>query len=301
MKHIILVNPVSGNKKGIKHGYAIKKLLKKNNIDATMLISKFPKDLTNISRNYSQKEKCRFYVLGGDGSLNEVVSGMIGSDSEIVVIPCGTGNDFIKSISDYMSMRKIINLSVKLDSTPTDVIKVNKDMYCINVLNCGFDALVAKNVDKFRNVPLITGKMKYNLSIFYTLLMNKNYKFKIRANDMVIKKHFTLVAIANGKYYGGGISPCPDANTKDGMLDICLIDSTRVRQKIVLLPKYSKSKHIGLKQVTMLKANKLHIVSNHKFPVSIDGEVIYTNKLSLKILKNAINIVYIKSEPKKEH
>lgn len=293
MKHIILVNPVSGNKKGEKRSIAIQKLLKKNGIDANIILSRFSKDLTNISKQYSNKEKCRFYVLGGDGSLNEVVTGIIGTDSEIVVIPCGTGNDFIKSISKYMSMRKIIKSSINTQSTPTDLMKINNKMYCINILNCGFDALVAKNVDKFRNIPFISGKMKYNLSIFYTLIMNKNYKFKIRSNNEITKKSFTLAAVCNGKYYGGGISPCPDANVTDGILDVCLIDSTRVRQKIIFLPKYSKSKHIGLKQVKTLKTDSLHIVSNHAFPISIDGEVIFSNKLSIKILPKAINIVHI--------
>lgn len=293
MKHIILANPVSGNKKGVKRSIAIQKLLKKNGIDAKIIISKFPKYLTNVSREYSQKEKCRFYVLGGDGSLNEVICGIIGSDSEVVVIPCGTGNDFIKSISKYMSMRKIINSSINTPATPTDVMKLNKDMYCINILNCGFDALVAKNVDKFRNIPFISGKAKYNLSIFYTLMTNRNYKFKIRINNEVIKGSFTLATICNGKYYGGGISPCPDANVVDGTLDVCLIDSTKVRQKIIFLPKYSKSKHIGLKQVHIFKTDSIHIVSNQNFPISIDGEVIYSNKLLVKVLPKAVNIVHI--------
>lgn len=293
MKHIILVNPMSGNKKGVKRGIAIKKLLSKNGIEAKMIISKFPKDLTNISKKYSSKGTCRFYVLGGDGSINEVVSGIIGTDSQLVIIPCGTGNDFIKSVSRYMSMRKIIKRSLNSNSTPTDIIRVNKDIYCVNILNCGFDALVAKNVDKFRNIPFISGKMKYNLSIFYTLIMNKNYKFKIRVNGNVIKKYFTLAAICNGKYYGGGISPCPDASVNDGILNICLIDSTKIGKKIIFLPKYSKSKHIGLKEVHNFKTDKMHIVSNHKFPVSIDGEVIYTNKLSIKLLPKSVNIVYI--------
>ncbi len=294
MEHIILINPVSGNKKGEKKGIAIQKLLKKNRIDAKIILSRFPKDLTNISKQYSSKEKCRFYVLGGDGSLNEVVTGIIGTDSQIVVIPCGTGNDFIKSISKYMSMRKIINSSVNIDATPTDVMKINNNMYCINILNCGFDALVAKNVDKFRNIPFISGKMKYNLSIFYTLVMNKNYKFKIRSNNEIVKKHFTLAAVCNGKYYGGGISPCPNANVTDGFLDVCLIDSTKVRQKIIFLPKYNKSKHIGLKQVKTFRTSSLHIVSNHDFPISIDGEVIFSKKLSIKILPQKINIVHIR-------
>lgn len=294
MKHVILVNPVSGNRKGKKHGIAIIKLLKKYNINAKMIVSNKKGELIDISKKLASKNKCRFYSVGGDGTLNEIVTGIFGTDSEIVVIPCGTGNDFIKNISKYRSLRKIIKESIDKKSTKTDIIKLNNNRYCINILNTGFDAMVAKNIDLFRKVPFISGKAKYNLSIFYTLLMNKNFKFKIRYdNKDYLKGNYTLAAICNGKYYGGGIAPCKNVNVSDGILNTCIVDSTRVRQKIVLLPKYKKSTHFNLKQVHLKNCNSISIVSNHKFPVSIDGEIIYTNKIKAKLLKEAINIVHI--------
>ena len=303
MKHYILVNPVSGNKKGLKHGIAIKKLLNKLNINSTIIVSKSKGDLKNIAKELSSKHDCRFYSVGGDGTLNEIVAGTYGSNSEIVVIPCGTGNDFVKSISKYKSMRKIIKNSVNISSTPTDLLRVNRNMYCINILNAGFDAMVAENLNHFRWIPFVSGKMKYNIAILYTLFMNKNYKFKLRTfckidgkmrNITTLKQYFTLIAICNGKYYGGGIIPSPQANVNDDILDVCAIDSTRVRHKVFLLPKYKKGKHVSLNKVHIQKAQKVHIVSNHPFPVSNDGEVFYTKKLSVEVIKNGINIVHIK-------
>lgn len=295
MKHIILVNPVSGNRKGKKRGIAILKLLKKYSINAKLIISKQKGELTKISKKLSTKEKCRFYSVGGDGTLNEIVSGIIGSDSEIVVIPCGTGNDFIKSISKYKSLRKIVKASINMESIKTDVIKLNNNKYCINILNTGFDAMVAKNIDIFRRFPFISGKAKYNLSIFYTLLSNRNFKFKIRYNNNnFIKGNYTLAAICNGRFYGGGVSPCNDANVNDGLINTCIVDATSIIQKIVLLPKYKQGNHYGLPQVHFNTCKNISIVSNHKFPVSIDGEIIYTNKVKASIIIDAINIVHIK-------
>ena len=293
MKYYILANPYSGRKNGKKIAINVQKLLQKNNIKADIIMSQYPMHLTKVTKELSSKEKCRLYVIGGDGTLNEAVSGMVGTTSEIVIIPSGTGNDFVKSISKYMSMRKIVLSSINKKATPTDIIKVNKDKYCINVLNAGFDALVAKNVDHFRNIPFISGKMKYKLSIFYTLITNKNYYFKLRTNDNISKKNFTLIAVANGKYYGGGIIPCPQANVADGLLDVCAIDSTRVRQKIFLLPSYQKGKHMDNPLVKFYKSGKIHIVAKKKFPVSIDGEVFLTNKLNISVIQNSIHIVHI--------
>lgn len=293
MEHYILANPFSGRKNGKKIAQNVQKLLQKNSINAEIIMSEYPTHLTKVTSELSSKYDCRFYVIGGDGTLNEAVSGMVNTNSEIVVIPGGTGNDFIKSVSKYMSMRKIVLSSLTKEAVPTDIIKVNNDKYCINVLNVGFDALVAKNVDHFRNVPFISGKMKYNLAIFYTLLTNRNYLMKLRAGNEINKRNFTLIAVANGKYYGGGIMPCPNANVTDGLLDICAINSTRVRQKLLLLPSYSKGKHIDNPLVKFYKSNKVHIVSKKSFPISIDGEVFTTNKLNISILQNSTKIVHI--------
>lgn len=296
MKHVILVNPVSGNKKGEKYGTNIQKLLKKYHIQAEMVLSEYPKHLTKVAHDMANTQTCRFYSVGGDGTLNEIVSGIVGTNSEIVVIPSGTGNDFVKSISDYRSMRKIVINAIDTKSSKVDVLKIGRHGYCINILNVGFDSMVAKNVDKFRKVPFISGKMKYNLAIFYTLLSNKNFKLKIKMDNMAIKGRFTLTAIANGKYYGGGICPCPDANVSDGILDTCTVGPTEVIKKIFLLPKYQKGKHTDHPLVHIKKAKDVRIVSTRKFPVSIDGEIIYSNRLHIQVLPQAVNIVKIKKK-----
>ncbi len=291
LEHIILVNPVAGRKNGEKYAIRIQKLLEKNNITSSIHVSKYPEHLTSLAKEFSSISKCRFYSVGGDGTLNEIMQGIIGTESEIVVTACGTGNDFVKSISKYKSMRKIITKSIDTPSSLIDIIKLNNKKYCINILSAGFDAMVGKNVDKFRNIPAISGTMKYNLSILYTLFQNKNFRFKIRLNNTVIKQNFTLIAISNGLFYGGGICPSPEAKVDDGILDICTIDSTSLSTKIKLLPKYKSCRHTDLKQVNNIKTNKITIVSNKKFPVNVDGEIFYTKKLRCEVMKKCIRIV----------
>lgn len=296
MKHVIMVNPVSGRKKGYKNALIVQKLLKKYNVDSEIISSTYSGELKKIANEISQKEATRFYSIGGDGTLNEIVSGIIYTDSEIVVLPCGTGNDFIKHISDYFSLRKIVLTSLHSKKTSFDVIKLNNNRYCINILNAGFDAMVAYNLKYFRNIPLLSGKAKYNLSIVFTLLRNKNFKLRIKTDKFTEKSKYTLVALSNGLYYGGGVIPSPNAKADDGKLSICKIYSTSLLKKIILLPKYKKCEHENLAPVYINDdIHYISIVSNHKFPLSIDGEVIYTNRVKGTIIKNAINIVKIKA------
>lgn len=293
MKHIIIVNPVAGNRNNLKRGKNLQKLLSKHGINTEMVVSTRPREIPELVKKISQTEQTRFYSVGGDGTLNEVITGLIGTNSEIVVIPAGTGNDFVKSISCYKSMRKIALASINTKSTPTDIISFNNNRYCINILNLGFDAQIATNMEKFRKIPFISGSTKYNLSIFYTLTHAKNYRLKVKIGDFVEKGGYTLAAIANGKYYGGGVCPSPNANTTDGVLNITLVKSSTFLQKLILLPKYKKGKHESIKQLRHFDTKDVTIVSNKSVPVSIDGEIIFTNRIHAKVLPKAVNIVHI--------
>lgn len=294
MKHVIMVNPVSGNKRGLKYAQIVQKLLKKYTLDSEIIVSTRAGELKEKAEKLAKKRQTRFYSIGGDGTLNEVVSGIVGTNSEVVVLPCGTGNDFAKYFNKYKSLRKIILTSMISGSQKCDVIKLNNDRYCINILNAGFDALVAYNMNKFRWVPFATGTAKYNLSIVYTLFTNRNYKLKIKTNKFSEEQNCTLVALTNGRYYGGGVCPCPESRPDDGKLSICRIKATTILTKLILLPKYKNCEHLDLSPALIDNdITSLKITSNKGFPLSIDGEIIMTDNVEAKILKEAVNIVKI--------
>ena len=292
MKHIILVNPFAGKRNNIKYGERIKLLLKKYDIESEIYTSDYPGNIGEIVNNLIKENTCRFYIVGGDGTINEVASKIVNTSSEIVLIPAGTGNDLVKTVSKYQSLRKIIRESINKKSQKIDIIKVN-DKYCINISSVGFDSLVGKNVDIFKKFPFLTGKGKYNMSIFYSLIENLNFDMDIYINNQKLNGSYTLVAISNGKYYGGGIVPNPTSNIQDGLFNVCTITKTSVIDKLILLPKYQKGTHSELKQVKHFTSENLVIHSKKDLPVSIDGEIFYAKKLDFKLLKDAINILII--------
>lgn len=301
MLRLVILNPMSGKAKGLKYEKQINKIfsnLKKDGLlkDDKVVIEKTKciGDGTTIAKEYLEKynsEEIVIYVVGGDGTLSEVASSVkFHNNASIVVIPKGTGNDFSRAVNSYKSMRKIIRKSLENEKQLVDSIKI-KNFTCMNVLNAGFDAAIADNMNLFRKWPVISGSMKYKLAIVYTLFSGKKYRLKIRVDDKVFKGVYTLIAIGNNKYYGGGIKVLPDADISNGLLDICIIDATNLLQKLRFLPKFSKGKHIGLSIVHMLKGKEISVVSNKKFPVSIDGEIINTNRFKAKIEEKSIRII----------
>lgn len=300
MIRLVIVNPMAGTGRGEKYLKSIDKIFsnvkKEGKIKDDKIFLELTKaigDATLIVKDYLSKynEEFVIYVVGGDGTISEVAYAIKHTpNASMVVIPKGTGNDFAKVTNSYKSMRKIIRESLNKNSEVVDSIKL-KDRLSMNVVNLGFDAAIANNMEKFRHFPFISGSMKYRLSIFYTLFSAKKYRLKVRVDDKIFKGSYTLVAIGNNKYYGGGVKILPDAIMTDGVLDICLVDSTTLMQKLRYLPKLTKGKHTNLKIVKMLKGENISVVSNKKFPVSIDGEIIETNRLHIKVDKNSIRII----------
>lgn len=299
MRHEIMVNPVSGKKRGSMYAKRVKSLLLKHGIEANIFESEYAGHLRKHAKEVSSVEKTRFYSLGGDGTLNEIVSGIYGTDSEIVVLPCGTGNDFARYYNEYESLRSIVLSSINATSSKIDIMKLNNDKYCINILNGGFDALIAENMNKFRWVPFLSGTGKYNAAIFYTLVLGKGYPLEITMDEKKFKGKYTLFAISNARYYGGGVVPCKNATPDDGVLSICLVKNTSLFEKIILLPKYKASKHENISKVYINDdVHKITINSSVEFPLSIDGEVSMVKHLECEIIPHAVNIVKIKKETK---
>ena len=301
MVRLVILNPMSGKANNSKLEKSINKIfsnLKKEDLINNDLViiekTKCIGDGTHIATEYIEKynnEDMIFYVVGGDGTLSEVAKACkYHKNVSIVVIPRGTGNDFSRAVNDFKSIRKIIRKSIENNNCKVDTINI-KNYTCINVLNAGFDAAIADNMNLFRKWPLVSGSMKYKLAILYTLFSAKKYRLKIRVDGKIFKGNYTLIAIGNNKYYGGGIKVLPDADISDGMLDVCIINSTTLLQKLRFLPKFSKGKHIGLDIVKMLRGKEISVVSNKKFPVSIDGEIINTNRFIAKIEEKSISVI----------
>ena len=257
-------------------------------VDSDELV--FP-DKTDFAFSKTLKDIDLMVVLGGDGTISEVAQAIKNKENvSIVVIPKGTGNDFARATNTYKSIRKIIKTSLENSPQKVDTIDINNKVSA-NMVNVGLDAAIGNNVNHFRKIPFVPGSFKYKLAIAYTIFSPVKYKFKIRIDGKVQKGKYTLVAIGNNKYCGGGVNILPDADIQDGKLDVCIVKNTTLLQKLIYLPKLMKGKHRGIKIIDLLTCKQISIVSNKKFPISIDGEITFTNKLNAKISEKSLSVI----------
>ncbi|WP_339060761.1 diacylglycerol kinase family protein [Tepidibacillus marianensis] len=272
MIHFI-VNPVSGNGKTKRYIPLIEKLLKEKSIEYQFLMTEYKGHAVKIAYSLRREPKSHLVIaMGGDGTLNEVVNGLYPSDVRLGYIPAGSGNDFAREMgipSDpVQALLKIIEGPPK----PIDIGKIN-ERYFVNAAGIGFDGKVIQIANRS---PF---KHKFGKFIYIIAVIQALYGYQPTQLEMVVNgkkysfKGVWLIAVSNGRYFGGGMKISPNAKNNDGLLDVCVINEMTPLQLIRYFPTIFSGKHIDLPYVKMFRGSKIDIFSESVLPIQIDGEI----------------------------
>jgi YegS/Rv2252/BmrU family lipid kinase len=296
MKHIFILNPAAGRKDAEKKILpGIMEAAKATGIDYEIHRTMNIGDGENYVRSRClamPHDSLRFYAIGGDGTLNEVANGAFGfSNAEIGFIPSGTGNDFARIFTEpknFLDIRK----QIKGTAQPIDLIKY-EDRVVVNVLNIGLDCAVVTEMNKLKKRLRLGGPLAYMAGVGVVFARNRGFHLKVILEEgTVYEKEYTLAAIGNGSYYGGGFKGIPKAEIDDGLLDISLISKVSRRTFASLIGKYRKGTHLespGIEKIiTYIKCKSITIESKDDMEICIDGEVLNTGELKISIIPSAI-------------
>jgi len=297
MKHLFIINPIAGGTKN--QAEETRHLV--NEFAETLIdpyeiyITKKPMDACHkIAEDAEKTDNLRVYACGGDGTLNECANGAANRPNvAITQFPCGTGNDFLKTFGmDNVDLFKDLHALSTGTVREIDLIDCN-GRYGINICSVGIDARIGTDVHKYSKIPLIGGATGYIVSLIVNVLKGVTQKFKVSTDDMVIDKEITLACVCNGKYYGGGFNPVPDAAPDDGILD-CLIVEPVSRLKVAeIVGRYAKGRFSEFPKIfTYIRGRGMDIECDKEFVVNIDGEAMYTKKISFKLVPKGINFIF---------
>lgn len=278
MKYVFIVNPKSGQNE-LKEDLMAYLESNKEKLDYEIYFTKGEKDATRFVEKYCScyKDEVVFFACGGDGTLNEVVSGAINYSNAIVsCYPCGSGNDFVKV---YGGKEKFLNLDNLLSGVEVkiDVMKVN-DKYAVNVTNFGFDAKACDIANKVRRKKIIGGKRSYTTGLIGALFTGRRNKCKVSVDGRVLEeKKVLLCTIANGKYIGGAYLCAPYSLNDDGLLEINIIKPISILKFISLVPVYKKGEHLNNSKLEKIikycKGKKVVVEASKIFKICLDGEI----------------------------
>lgn len=291
MKHLFIINPTAGNGKALKYKSIIEDYFKYRNEKYDIRITERAGHAIEILRNYDYSEECNVYSIGGDGTLNEVINGLINKNASLGIIPAGSGNDFVRSYMNEIDFKDILKRTIEGKSKDIDIGCIN-NQYFINISAVGFPADVNKNAKIFKNSRMIPGSLAYIFGAIVSLFKFKYPKIKFIIDGVELNDEMFLVAIANGRCYGGGIILAPDAEIADGQLDFYGIKKSSPYKIFKYLISFLLGKDIrNIEETYYYKCKSLKIISEKEIISNIDGEIIKSNEFDFDILPKGIKLI----------
>lgn len=316
MKYVFIENPIAGSKS--------KQLLFKEvqsafrwNDNAEMIIEEtnYHGHAKEIAAAYAEKygSDCVIVTCGGDGTVHEAANGLAHTETPLMILPFGTGNDFAKKVygTKKLNALNIVksfglhNGQIKYKVKPIDLIDYNGEK-CINVMSYGLDTKVETVGRKMAGRFKFLGHQAYNLAVIPSILSSLKYKINVdldcideRGKAYKIQEtpmEYTLFAVCNGSYYGGGFCPAPDSKLDDGLLNYALVDAVSLSEALPLIPKYSEGTahlHSDKVNVGYITGGRIWSADGKSLLGNCDGENFDYSEVNFKIEKSALKLCFI--------
>jgi diacylglycerol kinase (ATP) len=242
----------------------------------------------------------RFVVaMGGDGTVHEVVNGMLENDTAINpdavfgVVAAGTGSDFIKTFGMPAAPRDAVR---HLDGGESFLIDIGKVTYMQdgaevvryfpNIAEVGLGAATVARAEK---LPRWLGPTVYLVAFWLTMRKHKAARVSVDVVDRTYEGLMNNMVVANGQFFGGGMKIAPKAAPTDGLLDI-QVEHARKREAIAMMPKVFKGQHVPHPDIEEYKRVRCSITSDRPLPIEADGELLGTTPATFEVISEALQL-----------
>ena len=301
MKHIFIINPAAGKENAYHTLQAALQELG-GAVDYELYQTQGRGDATAYIRKYCEAHSnpVRFYACGGDGTLNEVVNGIVGYPfASLGCYPCGSGNDFVKY---YGGKEVFLNVADLLNAEEEyiDLIRVD-GRYAINATHFGFDSCVAKIMTNVRRKKIIGGKNAYTTGVLVGLLKAMKNKCKVFVNGELLNPKGTILlcTVANGQYVGGSYRCAPRSLDNDGELEICVVRPVSHLTFVRFVKGYANGTHLDnpkfQKYIQYRRGKSVRVEAPKGFIYAFDGELIEQNEFDVEVVPSAIRFAVPKT------
>ena len=296
MIHLFIINPAAGSHdRTAEYTQAIETQCGQRQLDYRIAVSQGPGECSRIAREAAQSgEEYRIYACGGDGTLNEVVQGAAGYDNvAITVFSGGSGNDFVKIFDDPQAFFELNRLLDAQEDT-FDLIRCNDDI-ALNICSVGLDARIGTDVANYKRLPLLSGFRAYAASTVVNVIKGIQEHYVVQIDGQTIDGRQTMICACNGRFYGGGFNPVPEADPADGLLDVLIVKGISRLKVAGVVGKYKAGRYKELPQlVKHYKTRAVKIICDKVTPINVDGELRMAKEIVMEIAREKIRFFYPK-------
>ena len=281
----LVINPVSGQGKGATVGTYVAGFLKQRSIDYTIVTGNNSVALMDHLQTFINKNSdCEGVIaVGGDGLLHILLQRIVPAQIPFTLIPAGTGNDFVRTMGwDLEDIDSQLESVLTNRPSTIDLGLVDGEWFGA-ILSTGFDSVVNEKANSMRWPK---GPMKYNAAIATELPRFKPRHYEITLDDRIVSTEAMLIAVANGRSYGGGMLVCPNASISDGYFDVMVLHPVTKLEFVKVFPRVFAGTHVTHPAVEILRSKTVRIES--KAVAYADGERIGQLPVSAECISNAV-------------
>ena len=281
----LVINPVAGQGKGATVGTYVAGYLNSRGIKYEIIIGRSGLDQADsLQRFLDRNPDCSGVIaVGGDGLLHLVLQKITPAQVPLAVIPAGTGNDFVRTLGwSPDDVDAILQTVLSKNPQSVDLGLVDGEWFAA-ILSTGFDSIVN---EKANTMSWPKGPMKYNVAIAIELPRFAPRHYEIVLDDRTISTQAMLIAVANGRSYGGGMLVCPHADIADGYFDVMVLHPVSKLEFIKVFPRVFKGTHITHPAVEIVRSKSIKISSDAV--AYADGERIGQLPVSAQCISGAL-------------
>ncbi len=254
---LLVINPHSGNGRGSSVGSQVTKYLSDRSVSYVSLAASSAAELQSQMQAEIKRNTYEGVIaVGGDGLVHLVLQVCVPAHLPFAIIPAGTGNDFVRTLGwSLENVEGILDRVLSTKPTSIDLGNVDSEWFAA-ILSTGFDSVVNERAN---SLSWPKGPARYNIAIALELTRFKPISYEIICDGTLISTKAMLVAIGNGKSYGGGMLVCPQAQLHDGLFDIMILEPVSKVEFLKVFPKVYSGSHLSHPAVKTLRAKKVSI------------------------------------------
>lgn len=287
MKNIaFIVNPISGTKAKNRVAKLIRELLDLQQFAPTVVVTEYAGHATQLAQQFAMEDYYAVVAVGGDGTINEVASGLIGTNTALGIVPNGSGNGFARHLDISTRMNRAIEMLNNSEVINVDYGLVN-DQPFFSTCGVGFDAVVAQDFSDSTR-----GFKGYLQSIFKDFFQYKADTYQLKGEGIDITTTAFLVNFANAGQWGYDAYIAPKASVQDGWLDVAIVSEFPMTAAASLaLSLFTKNIDEKLHMNT-IRAKELTLTRTSEGPIHIDGTpVMMPAELHVKIVEEGLKVL----------
>ena len=296
----LIVNPVAGSGRGGKLWPQLRDELHGEGVEFDHVLTEGPDHAVELARQ-AVADGCRLIVaVGGDGTIHEVVNGLVIEDEipqgvALGAICCGTGSDFARTVGlvrePLAAARRVVHGSDRrIDLGVVHCWREGQEIveYFPNAAGLGFDGEVADRVN--RKSKAGGGTIPYLISLVTTLITYENKPVVVTLDDRRLEQRANAVVVANGRYFGGGMHIAPDATPDDGLFDVVIIGDTTKLELLLQVPRVYRGTHLTHPKVDAYRSSTVRVESEKRVILQADGEYVGEAPATFRLLPGALTV-----------